>query len=301
MFRMSSSLESKIKPFDGKDFLTWSKRMKQVLADIDCADAIEDEFVIGEMPTIGTDLEKAPIIAQVKLNISKNKKAMNKIIMGVTDSILVGIMDKELAKDMWKELKDRYETKNWYSLSLARIKFLTIKQGSCESMREFIDRLIKEKTELQKMGCKISDEDTILTLLQGVRSDFEVNIKCITQDCKDIKTLNLKDISAKLIAEDLRRKEIIQRENKGTIRSENVLYTMDQKKINYNIESFRCHNKVHVATYCRADMNKNKQEYVNVSQEKTELKVNLISPNLSCSKEIPVLFEKKMAYKSKDF
>ena len=263
--------------------------MKQVLADIDCADAIEDEFVIGEMPTIGTDLEKAPIIAQVKLNISKNKKAMNKIIMGVTDSILVGIMDKELAKDMWKKLKDRYETKNVFSLNFARIKFLTIKQGYCESMKKFIDRLINDKTELQRAGYKISDEDTILTLLQGVRSDFEVVIQCITQNCKDIKTLNLEEISAKLIAEDLRRKEIKQIREKA------------QKRITYNIESFRCDNKVHVATYCRADMNKNKQEYVNVSQEKTELKVNLISPNLSCSKEIPVLFEKKMAYKSKDF
>ena len=175
--------------FGGKDFMLWKIRVENALRTNQCWDATYDYFK--------TDDDG---------NEEKDEKTKFIIMSSITDRLLRKI-HKPTTKEMWEVLIKKSKEKDVQGLKFSRKKFFNSKQGTSESLEEFIDRIINSKEELDVEGLTISEKDVIMTIIQGIQSSFENLVLCLTVN-KKVDNLDLNEIVDALVSEEKRRSEL---------------------------------------------------------------------------------------------
>ena len=237
-----------IKKFDGKDFVLWKNKVICALDAADCSEAIETEFNVPD--------DDGPLKVEA---IAKNKKAKYILMNSIEDSILRRL-DMNSAKDMWITLMNKYQDSNVQNIIFLRKQFLNLKQNNNETLDEFIDRIRTSRQHLESCGHAVSDQDTALTILQGLHPAYENFVQCLTVNKDLTDDLDLEDIIQTLMIEEKRRKskkEEKQVENEHVFHSK---YKNDMKKNKFfkNVKCFNCNKMGHYARDCKAP-NKGKQ------------------------------------------
>ena len=97
------------------------------------------------------------------------------------------------ASEIWSNLLEKYEERNAQGINFLRRKFLNIKKEKSESVESFINKLIIIKEELEAAESAVSDEDTVMTLIQGISSNYENYVQCMIAGKKSY-DLDLVDI-----------------------------------------------------------------------------------------------------------
>ena len=220
--------------FDGKDFMLWKIRVENALKTNQCWNATEEGFKADDED-----------------NEEKDEKAKLIIMSSITDKILRKI-HKPTAKEMWEALIKKYEEKDVQGLNFSRKKFFNSKQGTSESVEEFIDRVINSREELEIAGLTISETDVILTIIQGIQSSFENFVQCLTVN-KKVNDLDLDEIVDALVSEEKRRSEL--KDPNQDKYNDHAFYAKN-KNFNYkrNNKGLKCFNSSkfgHIAKYCR--------------------------------------------------
>ncbi len=113
------------------------------------------------------------------------------------------------------------------------------------------------KEELEATGCTITDEDTLMTIIQGIKPEFETFVQCLTVN-KTTTELNLENTITSLIREEKRRNEST---NQSDFKEDQMFFSKEDK-----LKCYSCNKTGHVSKNCR--MNKHR--------DKTCLKCNKI-------------------------
>ena len=130
----SRTQKSNFKKFDGTDFVLWKDKVQAALKASKCIKATKDEFKIKIEGQVEKNKENK------KKNVETDDTAKFILMSTIADNILRKVSRKS-AKEIWKDLTDKYEDKHLQNGFFLRRKFLNSKQESNESVEGFIDRV----------------------------------------------------------------------------------------------------------------------------------------------------------------
>jgi hypothetical protein len=240
MLEKDLSIKIGVTKFDGSSdtFRVWKIRVVNALKADKSWIACDTMFSIAEK-------EKE------EQNTTLDEKAKLIIMSTITDNVLRSVY-KETAKEMWAALCTKYEVKDAQGINFTRRNFFNCKQENNESVASFIERVASLREELEAAEHEMKDIDSIMTIIQGISSSYEVYVQCLTVN-KKASELKLEDIQNALISEEKRRHE----KKKGTQDSEygQVFYNMEKcnKEFTETREKacFNCKMAGHIARQCR--------------------------------------------------
>ena len=118
--------------------------------------------------------------------VIKDKKALAFVKDSLSDN-LFRKYDQTSTKDVWTQLKADFEKIDAQLLFVKRNKFLFCTKNRSESMSEYFSRLTKLKNELDDAGNKVSDQDLILTIMNGTHAEYGDFVSAMTGKKETIK------------------------------------------------------------------------------------------------------------------
>ncbi|KAG5673744.1 hypothetical protein PVAND_003764 [Polypedilum vanderplanki] len=194
-----------------------------------------------------------------------NKKALNLIILTVSDSLLIYIKKAEEAKTAWMALKNEFQ-----STSLAKkvrlykkIFKTTLDKGA--SMQKHLSKISTYIDELSEIGVDLDEQLIVGLVLASLNEDYDSVVTGIETWSQDrLKFKNVKDI---LNQEYEKKKEYMQ----DTIKTENVALALNKTSSNINyqhqgvnpyadLECGYCKKKGHIKRNCLKMVYKNQAD-----------------------------------------
>ncbi|TXG59015.1 hypothetical protein EZV62_016844 [Acer yangbiense] len=154
-------------------------------------------------------LRANPIIAQIKQHEEekmKRDKAVTCLHSALTDSIFTSIMHLETAKEIWDEVKERYEgserVRNVKMLTLKR-EFEMLKMKESESVKDYSSKLSELVKQMRLYGETVEDYKVVEKMLISLPKKFEAKVTAIEESC-DLKKLTISEMISKLQAQEQR-------------------------------------------------------------------------------------------------
>ena len=194
-----SELNLKIKPLDGTNYPTWSKKLTQVLKQ-------QGLWQLAQGLHVEENVQKKKLLED---------KAVGLISFYVADSINLP-PDKDTAEQLWDYLKNLFEPKDMWRCVMLNKKFHKIEMLPEESIATFIDRVESVATELKNVNEPLSDKQIMWQILGGLTSSYDslVMAFCAANDKDKVTLSQVKQTlyfeqSRKYIARDIERHKVL--------------------------------------------------------------------------------------------
>ncbi|OMO73383.1 Integrase, catalytic core [Corchorus capsularis] len=176
--------------FNGSnDFILWKVKMKAIMIQQNCADAIDKEM----LPKKSTDKEIKEI----------NLKAHSAILLSLSDEVLREVVAEKDAASLWKALDDKYMKKSLTNRLFQKQHLYTFKMAENTPIKDHLDSFNRIILDLGGVGVKIEDEDLALILLCSLPRSFQ-NFRDTMLYGRD--TIALKDVKYALLSKELQNK-----------------------------------------------------------------------------------------------
>ncbi|XP_044496576.1 uncharacterized protein LOC123218984 [Mangifera indica] len=176
--------------------------MKAYLRAFDLWDVVE----IDKQPN---PLPENPTLNQIKHHseeVTKRYKALSCIHSAVSEVMFAKIMACETTKEAWDKLRLEFhgsdKSKQMQIFNLKR-EFALLRMKDGESIKDYIDRLMKIVNQLTLLGEVISENKVVEQVLVSLPEKFEAKISSL-EDSKDISTMTISKLSNSLQAMELR-------------------------------------------------------------------------------------------------
>ena len=145
-----SSAALHVPQFSGENYQIWVVKMRSYLKSFGFWEFVDQDKQIPP-------LRANPTIAQMKQHEEEKMKRDNAVTClhsALTDSVFTSIMHLETAKEIWDELKERYEgserVKNVKMLTLKR-EFEMLKMKESESVKDYSSKLSELVNQMRHM------------------------------------------------------------------------------------------------------------------------------------------------------
>ncbi|XP_052181855.1 uncharacterized protein LOC127794644 [Diospyros lotus] len=200
----ANSLSISLPPqFAGENYQIWSVKMAAYLKAYDLWEVVET----GRDPP---PLPDNPTIAQVKHHseqVAKKFKALSCIHQAVSEIIFTRIMTCETAKEAWEKLKEEFQgtdkNRQMQLLNLRR-EFETLKMKDSESVKEYMNRVVKVVNQIRLLGDEFPETRIVEKVLVTLPERFESKISSL-EDSKDLSKLTLSELANALQGVEQRR------------------------------------------------------------------------------------------------
>ena len=161
--------------------------------------------------------------------VAPEKKALSFVMDALSDTLFRKYIGQATLKELWAELKKDYETTDAQLQFVLRNKFLKCKKSRNERMVDYIDRLTSLSQDLAGADCAVSEQDFILTLLNGTHEEFGsfISASCAKQSAKELKKATLIPL---LIKEDYLQGSMNQ--NRDSNQEQRVMFTKSNNTYN---------------------------------------------------------------------
>jgi len=119
-----------------------------------------------------------------QLWMDKDISARGQIIRNLSKEVQPIVYGCKTAAEMWKALRDEYESSDPYKVILVRERYNSLLYADGTKMRDHIHKLLILREQLNLMGEKISDEYHIRRLLNSLPPSWDITrlaIMCNTQ------------------------------------------------------------------------------------------------------------------------
>ena len=221
-----------VAPFNGVNFVTWSRRVQAVFS------AKELDIYLESEPDVTKPAE-----------VIKGNKAYALMLSLLSDNILSSLQSERTAKEIWKRLHSTYESKGAVSQILIRKQLATIKKRHDVPMRQHLDNVAKLVADLRLSGAEVSDIDFIVYIFMSLPVEFE-NVKVALEN-QPTSNLTVDFVSQRLIDAEA----LINSNNSKTrtdsrfvkTSADNAAFVSAQKEL----VCFHCKKKGHISKYCR--------------------------------------------------
>ncbi|TXG64154.1 hypothetical protein EZV62_011148 [Acer yangbiense] len=154
-------------------------------------------------------LRANPTIAQIK-QYEEEKMKRDKVVTclhsTLQDSVFTSIMHLETSKEIWDELKERYEgserVRNVKMLTLKR-EFEMLKMKESESVKDYSSKLSEFVNQMRLYGETVEDYKVVEKMLISLPEKFEAKVAAIEESC-DLKKMTISEMVSKLQAQEQR-------------------------------------------------------------------------------------------------
>ena len=220
--------------FDGSDFLLWCDQISVNLQAAGVWEAVQEKF-----NKFGNGNER------------KDTEAKIILMSSIADNILRQLPRKS-AKDIWDSLSRKYRDKDYQSVIFIRQKLFNSRQKPGEKLDDFVERIRCIINELFAANHNITDDELVLTIVQGVLPKYEHFVQSLMIN-KVVTHFVAEDFIKLLKQEEERRNEKVNGEEQ-TIENEKVFYTKSKsgyKDSARGIKCFNCGKNGHYAKECK--------------------------------------------------
>ncbi|KAJ4977690.1 hypothetical protein NE237_008470 [Protea cynaroides] len=185
--------------FDGTDFVFWKRRMEIYMGSLgfDVWAAVE----IGYTPH-----DTVTPSATDKKNFENNRKALNVIQGGLTNSELSKVMDCKTAKEVWDRLINIYEGDKKIKkvkLQTFRAQFENLKMNEDETIDQYMNRVNEVVNSIRGLGEDLKDSVICQKILRSLTSKFESKVSAL-EETNDLDEVTIDEIHGALTASEMR-------------------------------------------------------------------------------------------------
>lgn len=216
-----------ITPFTGTDFNNWSFRIRIILQEYNCLEAIDD----GPPSPVTPEWTK------------KNAKAMSILVQCIGDSHLEYVKDCSNAQEIYRKLKASFERTGIASQLFLRKKILSLKFNELGNLEEHFvefDRIVRD---LKTAGAKPDNTELICNLLLTMPSSFDNVITAI-------ETMNSSELTMEFVKNRLLDAEV---KRKNMSKEESTAFHGQKKffKKKFTYECYNCGKRGHKKSECK--------------------------------------------------
>ncbi|TXG68564.1 hypothetical protein EZV62_003499 [Acer yangbiense] len=197
-----SSTAIPVPRFSGESYQIWVVKMRSYLKSFGLWEFVDQD---KQIPLLRAN----PTIAQIKQHEEekmKKEKAVACLHSALTDAVFTSIMHLETAKEIWDELKGRYEgSERVRSIKLLTLKreFEILKMKESESVKDYSSKLSELVNQMRLYGETVEDFKVVEKMLISLPEKFEAKIAAIEESC-DLKKLTISEMISKLQAQEQR-------------------------------------------------------------------------------------------------
>ncbi|RVW57769.1 Retrovirus-related Pol polyprotein from transposon TNT 1-94 [Vitis vinifera] len=156
-----SSQKFEVEKFNGSnDFTLWKLKMKALLVQQKCAQAIEGEEAL---PVGLTAAEKEEVVS----------RAHSAILLSLADEVLREVADETTAVGLWRKLESKYQKKSLTNRLYQKRRLHTLKMSEGMQVRDHLDNFNRIILDLNGVGVKVEEEDQAMILLCSLPSSYE--------------------------------------------------------------------------------------------------------------------------------
>ncbi|RVW85315.1 Retrovirus-related Pol polyprotein from transposon TNT 1-94 [Vitis vinifera] len=156
-----SSQKFEVEKFNGSnDFTLWKLKMKALLVQQKCAQAIEEE---EKLPVGLTAAEKEEVVS----------RAHSAILLSLADEVLREVADETTAVGLWRKLESKYQKKSLTNRLYQKRRLHTLKMSEGMQVRDHLDNFNRIILDLNGVGVKVEEEDQAMILLCSLPSSYE--------------------------------------------------------------------------------------------------------------------------------
>lgn len=185
---MAFNDEFKITKLNSENYHAWSIRTKAALVQKNCWEAVDPGYSGSEM----TDEER-----------KHNNKALTFLFLVVEDSHLDDIGTCTTAKEAWEILREIHTKYGLLHVLQLLRDFVNVQKKDDEPMKEYLSRLMDLHRKLTNGGYGFTDKEVALVMLMGLPESYGALILKLEQDEA---TLTAKEVKARLLVEEKRKK-----------------------------------------------------------------------------------------------
>ncbi|TXG68351.1 hypothetical protein EZV62_003286 [Acer yangbiense] len=197
-----SSAALQVPQFSGENYQIWVVKMRSYLKSFGLWEYVAED---KQVPALRAN----PTIAQIKQHEEeemKRDKAVTCLHSALKDFVFTSIMHLETAKEIWDELKERYEgserVRNVKMLTLKR-EFEMLKMKESESVKDYSSKLSELVNQMRLYGETMEDYKVVEKMLISLPEKFEAKVAAIEESC-DLKKMTISEMVSKLQAQEQR-------------------------------------------------------------------------------------------------
>ncbi|TXG69573.1 hypothetical protein EZV62_004508 [Acer yangbiense] len=197
-----SSVALQVLQFSGENYQIWVVKMRSYLKSFGLWEYVAED---KQVPALRAN----PTIAQIKQyeeEKMKRDKAVTCLHSALKDYVFTSIMHLETAKEIWDELKERYEgserVRNVKMLTLKR-EFEMLKMKESESVKDYSYKLSELVNQMRLYGETVEDYKVVENMLISLPEKFEAKVAAIEESC-DLKKMTISEMVSKLQAQEQR-------------------------------------------------------------------------------------------------
>lgn len=231
------------------NYSIWSFKIKALMQEKEVWSAIEDE----------KPKDETKHSAWNKIN----QKALNTIILSVSNSQIIYIKSAKTAKEAWESLEKEHKKSGVGSKTrvFKNIFHMTLKKGS--SMREHLNVMLNYFDQLAEMGSPLPPDMSVNAILASLNDDYSSIVTAI--EAWDEDRLTMQNVKSILIEEYEKKQSQVSGE---IMKIENI--EADKYK---NLECGYCHKIGHIKKNCyKIKFNKEKIKQVEEIENKIKAK-----------------------------
>ncbi|CAL2266706.1 unnamed protein product [Prunus armeniaca] len=202
---MASSSSIKVKGLLGMvtihlgddNFLKWSFQIESLLQGYDLFGHFDGSLA---PPPKFAILDKIGVTSEVTATyrdwLRTNKSLLSFLIATLSDEALEYFIGSKTACEAWLQLSDRYATVSRAQINHLKTKLQTAQKGA-NSIERFLLQLKHIRDKLASTGVPISDDDFMITVLNGLPTEYNmIKTVLIARDS----LISLKDFRAQLVS-----------------------------------------------------------------------------------------------------
>lgn len=175
-----------IKPFKGENFNTWLYRLKSILAEHECLDAVLNAGFVS-----------------IEENKKLEARAQSIIISAVADSHIEYIREENTAYAMIKRLENNFLKRNTRSKMFLRRQLSEMAYNEQNKLSEHFSKMDEIFTLLQGAGTNLSEEEKVNYILLSMPKSYEMVVTTL-ETINDLKVDFVKD---RLLGEEEKQKK----------------------------------------------------------------------------------------------
>ncbi|KAH9735189.1 hypothetical protein KPL71_017659 [Citrus sinensis] len=290
--------------FDGH-YDHWSMLMENFLRSKEYWQVVSTGITEPPAGVVLTDAQKIELEGQ-RL---KDLKAKNYLFQVIDRSILETILNKDSSKQIWDSLKKKYQgtaRAKRVHLQTLRAEFESLRMKMGESVSAYFARTMAIANKRRIHGEQLEDVIIIEKILRSLTAKFNY-IVCAIEESRDIDTLSIDELESTLLVHEQKvirqdkEEQALQvaanlkptRGGKGGWKGKNGQNRSEEKvddcqgkgkdydgqnstghkpksKDKSNVKCFRCQKYGHYRSECRTNLNKNRGEKSNFTENKEE-------------------------------
>jgi len=242
--------QQSIAKLDETNYTSWKFKMRMVLELQDLWNVVDGSGEIPAQPVDDEGEDGSVIKMEIREYERRARKAYLLIAMALSDQQLVHIRTCKTGKEAWEKLSEVHEAKGLAARLFLRRKFFTLAKSAGESMQQHIVKVTTMAEKLAAIGAPVSDEDTVMSLLCSLPTDFDNLIVSLESRTEN---LTLDFVSARLLHEEARRAEAQLEPGEETVlvtRTSGVSGRNRRGGNNSWIKCYRCQKRGHIARNC---------------------------------------------------